>query len=397
MAPTAIVIGAGIFGVTGALALRQRGHVVHLLDPGPLPHPLAASTDISKVIRLDYGPDHDYLVAMEAALAGWRAWNAEWPEPLFHETGVLFLARAPLAPGGFEHESFQRLIERGHQPQRLDADAIARCFPAWQAGAYVDGYFNPEGGFAESGKVAGRLLAMAEAAGVQLHAGQACAGLLAAGGRICGVTTRAGERFEGDAVVVAAGAWTRYLLPWTAELFRSPGMPVFHLRPSDPGLFAAERFPPFCADISHTGYYGFCLHPHEGVVKVANHGEGRQMAPEAPERAVTEAETGRLRDFLRGSLPALAEAPATYTRVCLYCDTWDGHLWIAPDPERPGLVLATGGSGHAFKFAPIMGDWIADAVEARPNALLAKFRWRPEVRPPRTEEAARYLAGDWAD
>src|SRR5512134_1702679 len=104
MAPTAIVIGAGIFGVTGALALRRRGHVVHLLDPGPLPHPLAASTDISKVVRLDYGPDDDYLAVMETALARWRAWNADWPEPLFHETGVLFLTRAPMAAGGFEHE-----------------------------------------------------------------------------------------------------------------------------------------------------------------------------------------------------------------------------------------------------------------------------------------------------
>lgn len=75
-------------------------------------------------------------------------------------------------------------------------------------------------------------------------------------------------------------------------------------------------------------------------------------------------------------------------------DTWGGHLWIAADPERPGLVLATGGSGHAFKFAPLLGDWIADAVEGGPNPLLAKFRWRPEARPPRSQEAARYLPGD---
>ena len=27
--------------------------------------------------------------------------------------------------------------------------------------------------------------------------------------------------------------------------------------------------------------------------------------------------------------------------------------------------MATGGSGHGFKFAPMLGDWIADAVEGR--------------------------------
>ncbi|MCA1595892.1 MAG: sarcosine oxidase, partial [Chloroflexi bacterium] len=78
-----------------------------------------------------------------------------------------------------------------------------------------------------------------------------------------------------------------------------------------------------------------------------------------------------------------------YTRVCLYTDTWDGHFWIAPDPDRPGLVVATGGSGHAFKFAPVLGEIIADAVEGHENASLDRFRWRPEVRPARSDEAAR--------
>ena len=50
-----LVIGAGIFGITTAIELHGRGFSVAVLDPGPLPHPLAASTDISKVIRMEYG------------------------------------------------------------------------------------------------------------------------------------------------------------------------------------------------------------------------------------------------------------------------------------------------------------------------------------------------------
>jgi glycine/D-amino acid oxidase-like deaminating enzyme len=53
----ALVLGGGIFGVTGALELRRRGWRVMLVDPGPVPRPLAASTDRSKVIRADYGGD----------------------------------------------------------------------------------------------------------------------------------------------------------------------------------------------------------------------------------------------------------------------------------------------------------------------------------------------------
>lgn len=50
-----IVIGAGIFGMTAALELKRRGYKTAVFDPGPIPHPLAASTDVSKVIRMADG------------------------------------------------------------------------------------------------------------------------------------------------------------------------------------------------------------------------------------------------------------------------------------------------------------------------------------------------------
>src|SRR5262245_17812433 len=144
----AAIAGGGIFGATAAVALARRGHRVMLVDPGPLPHPLAESTDISKVVRLDYGGDALYTELAERALDGWRAWNRE--RPLFHETGVLFLSREPLAPGGFEHDTLALLTARGHRLERLDAAAIARRFPAYREGALVDGYYNPEGGWVEA-------------------------------------------------------------------------------------------------------------------------------------------------------------------------------------------------------------------------------------------------------
>ncbi|MBI3760698.1 MAG: FAD-dependent oxidoreductase [Chloroflexi bacterium] len=96
------------------------------------------------------------------------------------------------------------------------------------------------------------------------------------------------------------------------------------------------------------------------------------------------------REFLRDAIPDLASAPIVYTRLCLYSDTWDGHPWIDRDPAREGLTVATGGSGHAFKFAPLLGGLIADVVEDIPNALRDKFRWRPDKRPRLSQEAARH-------
>jgi glycine/D-amino acid oxidase-like deaminating enzyme len=125
------------------------------------------------------------------------------------------------------------------------------------------------------------------------------------------------------------------------------------------------------------------------VVKIANHGPGREMSPDSPERVVTAEDEKSLREFLASTFPSLSDAPIVYTRVCMYCDTHDGHFWIARDPEHEGLVVAAGDSGHGFKFAPVLGEIIADAVEGKDNPLLDKFRWRPEVRAGTDTDAAR--------
>jgi glycine/D-amino acid oxidase-like deaminating enzyme len=161
-----VVVGAGIFGVTGALALAQRGHRVTLVDAGPIPHPLAESTDVSKAVRMDYGADDFYAAEMERALEGWRRWNAELGEMLFHETGAMFVTREAMQKGGFEYESFHTLTRRGHALERLDARGIeARS----SLRGFVDGYFNPHGGWASSSRVVERLVARARASNVEVR------------------------------------------------------------------------------------------------------------------------------------------------------------------------------------------------------------------------------------
>jgi glycine/D-amino acid oxidase-like deaminating enzyme len=369
------VVGGGIFGVTAALALRHRGHAVRLYDSA-LPHPLAESTDISKVVRMDYGADDDYTNLGEQALAGWRRWNAAWPQPLFDETGVTFLSRDPMQPGGFEYESFAMLTRRGHALERLDANAIADRFPAWRRGAYVDGYFNPQGGWANSRAVVAALAHEAVDRGVEI------------------VRTRIATLDElvatADLVLVCAGSWVPLLVPELAPVLRAVGQPVFHLRPSDPSLFKATRFPVFGADISRTGFYGFPIN-RDGVVKIANHGVGITIAPGDARPDVTDAHEAALRAMLRDTFPALYEAPIVERRLCVYCDTVDENFWIARDPNRSNIVVATGGSGHAFKFAPVLGDLIASIALDEPHPLAHKFRWRPEVSAS-GREAARHHA-----
>ncbi len=381
-----IVVGAGIFGVTAALELHRRGHAVSLFDPGPLPHPNAASTDISKAIRMDYGADELYMALTEQALEGWEAWNRRWGEELYHQVGVLFVTRDEMRPGGFEHESFVLLQKRGHRPQGLNSATLKARFPAWAAEKYPDGYYNPRGGWAESGKVVARLIEEARAAGVALREGLTFKQVLEEGSRAAGIVTTDDQAHRADCVVIAAGAWTPALLPHLSDVMWATGQPVLHFRPQNPADYQAARFPVWGADISNTGWYGFPVTP-DGTLKVANHGPGRRVHPADP-RAVAPSDEARFREFFRDTFPGLAGAPLIGSRLCLYCDTWDGNFWIDHDPQREGLVVAAGDSGHGFKFAPALGGLIADVVERKPNPYAARFAWRS--RGELTKEDARY-------
>jgi len=97
----------------------------------------------------------------------------------------------------------------------------------------------------------------------------------------------------------------------------------------------------------------------------------------------------RFRAFFNESLPSMADSPKISDRLCFYCDTFDGDLWIGRDPERTGLLVSAGGSGHAFKFTPLLGQITADVLEGVENEYASRFAWRD--RGELDHEAARYV------
>ena len=378
-----VIVGGGVFGCTAALKLQSRGWSVSIVNPGTPPHEDASSTDVSKVVRMDYGSDVFYHELGEIAIEGWKSWNRDWQQPLYHEDGFLILSRGQMKLGGYEHENRKVLEQRGYNTERLTTNRIANRYPAWDFSEYPDGYYNPHGGWVESGSVMEHLVQLCKASGVQFYSGQMDQ-LRSKGSRISGVLTNNGDIITGEIVVVAAGAWTPTLLPWLSGVLWSTGQPVLHFLPDNPDLFRAEHFPPWSADISNSGWYGFPALA-DGRVKVAHHGQGIRMHPEARETVDANHEA-RTRKFLSSAIPALSDAPIAYRRICMYCDTFDGNFLVGHDPDREGLVVAAGGSGHAFKFAPVLGEIVADAVEHQHNKWGSRFAWR-EARAFGNEEA----------
>src|SRR5438093_2785328 len=206
-----IVVGAGINGVTAAIELKKRGHEVVLVDQGPLPHALAASTDISKAVRTAYGADEDYIALAERSIKLWRKWNDEFDAKLYHEVGVMFVRRREMKLGDFEYESFKLQQKRGLKVVRMNGSQFWRRFPAWNSELYRDGVLEIEAGYAESGRVVAALIGRAKSMEVNLREGKFTA-LDERDGRVKGIFLA--ERQSG--AVIPSGAK------------RSRGMPRQH-------------------------------------------------------------------------------------------------------------------------------------------------------------------------
>lgn len=53
-----------------------------------------------------------------------------------------------------------------------------------------------------------------------------------------------------------------------------------------------------------------------------------------------------------------------------------GDFLITYHPDYPNLFVATGGSGHGYKFLPVLGDKIVDAIEGKLELELQElWKW----------------------
>ncbi|KAJ6789825.1 hypothetical protein PWT90_04516 [Aphanocladium album] len=391
-----IIVGAGVFGLSTAFELAgRRGYTnVTVLDRFVPPAVDGSSVDISRIIRFDYG-DELYGVMAREAVAGWAA---EYPDH-YHQCGFLMLNEGQ----GFEYtrhcievdEALGRTIELYDDATRMRERAPG--IPAKLEG--FKAFYNPKGGWADAASSIGQLASRCSQAGVSIVSGPrrgTVRTLLYEGARVAGVQTADGGTLRAALVVLAAGAWTNHLLRVTHASSAS-AQPVGFIRLTEAEAAGLRGMPVMIN--SNKGVFVFPPTPGTNILKVARHGYGYATAEtvddghtepsvlSCPRRDANnarhsympdDAQEG-LRDGLRDLVPEFAERPWSRLRLCWYSDTPEGDFIVDNHPQVPGLFLATGGSGHGFKFLPVLGKYIVDCLENKaPESLRYKWRMRPE-------------------
>ena len=366
----AAVVGAGVFGLSTAIELRRRGHDVTVFERGPIPHPEASSTDVSKAIRRTwYGDGDTYVDLVERAAVLWRQWEHHFPTPIYHQCGQLVVL-SDFRPGTPMYESWQLLRRRGIDVELLDAGEAAARFPQFAFEGGETCVHDPWAGYLESGRAVRFMADMASELGVRLAPNTPVSAVDETADGVRVQTELGGRVF--DAAVVAAGVWLERLVPSLAPHVRISHQQMVFVEVDAPERFAHGAFPMFTFDPDQGGWYGFPL-LREGFLKIAEERIGPEVDANI-DRAGTPDFADRAVDFLRRRIPEMAQGRLVGGRSCLYASTPDDHFFIDRAPGADRVFVAGGGSGHGFKFGGAIGELAADAVEDRANPLGELFR-----------------------
>lgn len=365
------IAGLGVTGGAAALELARRGLDVIGFDRFEPPHDQGSSHGGSRIIREAYFEHPVYVPMVQRAFDRWRELESLSGQTLLRTTGALMVGApdSALVTGALHSAQRHRL-----QHELLTADALRARHPQLNPEPHMVAVWEPRAGVLSPEACVAAQLQQARRHGATLCFGEPVTRWRSDGAQIGVDTERA--RYRARHLIVSAGAWAGALFPELRLPLRVERQVQHWFAPArDAAAFGPDRCPVHLWQFDGARFfYGI---PDLGAgVKLAFHHDGEASAADAVRRDVDPGEVEAVRGALRRFVPA-ADGPCLASTVCLYTNTPDEHFWIDRHPAHENVVLASACSGHGFKFAPVIGEIVADLVQhERPAFDLALFRWR---------------------
>lgn len=357
--PDTIVIGAGVFGAWTADQLRRRGDKVLLIDAWGPAHARASSGGESRMTRGAYGLDEVYARMAWESLPEWRSLSARAPQPIFHETGVLFFF-ATLEP--YVAQSLAVHARLGLPTEAMEPPALRRRFPQIDWNGVAIGLHEPRFGALMARRAVQTLVAEFVAGG-GAYRQIAVAPPVEVGDRLDAIVATTGERLSAGRFVFACGPWLPKLFPALLgrRIFPTRQEVFFFAPDAGDDRFAPGKLPGWAEFDAGDIYYGFPDLEGRGF-KIAHDAHGAAIDPDRGDRTPSPQALADVRAFMARRFPALATRPLSEARVCQYENSANGDLLIDRHPSWRNVVLIGAGSGHGFKHGPAAGDYAARLI-----------------------------------
>ncbi|MGO9211091.1 MAG: N-methyl-L-tryptophan oxidase [Terriglobales bacterium] len=349
------VIGAGAFGAWTAYHLRRQGKKVALLDAYGPGHSRSSSGGETRIMRMAYGPDELYTRFALRSMRLWREFMRRSGQQLCLRTGMLWLARKQ---DRYPQESMETLARLRVPCEKLSRAELRKRFPQFSLRGIDWGLLEPAAGVLLARRAVQAVVAQAIEDGVE-YIGEAIE-TPRGGSRLDAIITNTGRRVAASEFVFACGAWLPRIFPDTVgkRIFPSRQEVFFFSVPAG-SSYAPPSMPAWYSYADNI--YGTPDIENRGI-KIGFDGHGPQFDPETADRMVSRRGLRTMREHLRTYFPELRDSPLSETRVCAYENTSNGDFLIDRHPDIENLWIAGGGSGHGFKHAPAVGEYVAGLI-----------------------------------
>jgi len=349
-----IVVGLGAMGGAAAYHCARRGARVLGLDSNRPHHTLGSSHGATRAIREAYFESPDYVPLCQRSIELWRELEADTGGSLLSTAGAVYV--------GPEDHPMLRGVATAAEQHGLDAERLSRAdmairFPGFALPDGWGGAFEQRGGVLRSDACLAAHVDLARARGAEFRFEvparswhQNAAGRVVVETRDC--------KIEAGSVILTMG-------PWACDGLRELGLPltgrritIVHFDAIEPSRYDPADMSVYFWATPEGVFAGFPHFEHEGV-KIMRHDKGDVCTPETVRRDVSATDIGEVEHFANRYMPC-ANRKVRKSLVCLYTMTPDSHFVIDHHPESRNIIYATGFSGHGFKFAPVVGEILAD-------------------------------------
>lgn len=356
-----VVVGAGAFGAWTALSLVERGASVLLVDMHGAGNALSSSGGESRNIRAAYG---DNALYTDWTIRAWRLWQAreaELRQQLLYPCGSLrMLDPAEVATQCAVFDRYD------HAYEIIDTDEARRRWP--QVTYRCDHIlYERQSGILAAHDALTAITRLFEAKGGRVMRGRV---------RPPGTTRISAVIIEDDLVsadqfVFACGPWLPKMFPdLLGGWIKTPRRELFFIGPAAHDTRFDWRHCPNLTDP-----LGWTSADIGGGVKIAPIIRHVALDPDDSDRMPTPALLDQVQAYVAARLPGLTGRPIVATYVSQLENSDNEHFIIDHHPSHNNIVIAGGGSGHAYKMGPVIGEHIAEFVMSgvQDAALAARF------------------------
>jgi monomeric sarcosine oxidase len=367
-----LVIGGGTMGTAAGWAIARRGYSVRVLEQFDHVNTQASHGGVSRIFRHAYAEGADYVPWALEADTLWHGLQERTGTPLIHRIGCLDMA----APG-FDHAELARASaeEYGLDFEWIDGAEVRKRFPIWNIPDDWTACYTTQSGYLEVGPALRALASEMRDAGGILETHCRVTDWAADGGG-ARVETSQGE-FTADRLVVTGGAWNIHLLSELGLPLEVRRKPVLWFETERPEMTLPEVFPCWIAECELGHPYGLPQVDVPGF-KTGMHSGGEPVDPETVDREIhasdVDAQIGPFLERYMNHYTGRLEDSS----ICMYTMSPDEDFIIDRHPDHENVVFAAGFSGHGFKFAPVIGEHLADlsldpSVGSRPIFGIERF------------------------